>query len=99
VDALRASPYSPRAFFLLNADDETRDRAAVLANRWDGLISWYPDCIHPRWIGEAGDIECMKPGIFTQINHLTAKQKADNAEHDAALLKARSVEPTEPVTI
>jgi hypothetical protein len=45
VDALRAAPYSPRAFFLLNADDQTRDRAAALANRWDGLISWHPDSV------------------------------------------------------
>ncbi|HEX3575127.1 MAG TPA: hypothetical protein VHU42_11050 [Rhodopila sp.] len=45
VDALRATPYSPRAFFLLNADDEIRDRAAALGKQWAGLITWYRDCV------------------------------------------------------
>jgi hypothetical protein len=44
VDALRASPYSPRAFFLLDSDDELRDRAAALGKRSGGLISWYANC-------------------------------------------------------
>ena len=47
VDALRAKPYSPRAFFLLDADDEVRNRAAALAKGWDGLISWYADDVNP----------------------------------------------------
>jgi hypothetical protein len=37
VDALRASPYSPRAFFLLDVDDKIRAAAAALAKRWHGL--------------------------------------------------------------
>ena len=41
VDALRASPYSPRAFFLLDADDKMRTAAAALAKQWLGLISWH----------------------------------------------------------
>jgi len=41
VDALRASPYSPRAFFLLDANDEMRAAAAALAGRWHGMISWH----------------------------------------------------------
>jgi hypothetical protein len=53
VDALRATPYSPRAFFLLNADDETRARAAALAQRWDGLISWYANGVHPDGVGRS----------------------------------------------
>jgi hypothetical protein len=43
VDALRASPYSPRAFFLLDAGDEMRAAAVALAKRWHGLISWHPN--------------------------------------------------------
>jgi hypothetical protein len=46
VDALRARPWSPRAFFLLDADDAIRDRANSLARRWKGLITWHPDDIH-----------------------------------------------------
>jgi hypothetical protein len=41
VDALRASPWSARAFFLLDADQETRTLAAALADRWNGMISWH----------------------------------------------------------
>ena len=59
VDALRASPYSPRAFFLLNADDQTRDRAIALSKRWRGLIAWYPDCI-----GNAAQEPLTEPGVF-----------------------------------
>ena len=41
VDALRASPYSPRAFFLLDANNEMRAAAAALARQWHGMISWH----------------------------------------------------------
>ena len=43
VDALRAKPYSPRAFYLISAPDEVRLRAADLSAQWHGLISWHPD--------------------------------------------------------
>lgn len=43
VDALRASPYSARAFFLLDAPDGMRARAAQLSERWGARISWRPD--------------------------------------------------------
>jgi hypothetical protein len=59
VDALRASPYSPRAFFLLNADDKMRDRAEFLSERWGGLISWYRDCA-----GNPALERQTEPGIF-----------------------------------
>jgi hypothetical protein len=88
VDALRASPYSPRAFFLLNADDEMRDRAAALGKQWGNLISWYGDCVHPRWTWEAGDIEVF-PGKFITEDLTTEAQRKTNAEHDAILKKAR----------
>jgi hypothetical protein len=41
VDALRASRYSPRAFFLLDATDEIRERAAAFARVWaDQRVTW-----------------------------------------------------------
>jgi hypothetical protein len=43
VDALRAKPYSPRVFFLLDAPADIRQRAAEIEDRWRGLISWHPD--------------------------------------------------------
>ncbi|MEO7027532.1 MAG: hypothetical protein ABI056_08260 [Caulobacteraceae bacterium] len=43
VDALRASAYSVRAFFLLDADDLTRGRARMLAERWGRRLTWHPD--------------------------------------------------------
>jgi hypothetical protein len=43
VDALRARPYSARAFFLLNATDELRERAAALAEQWGkDVFTWHP---------------------------------------------------------
>jgi hypothetical protein len=47
VDALRAKPYSPRVFFLLNAPAEIRQRAEQIAVHWKGLITWHPDKIFP----------------------------------------------------
>jgi hypothetical protein len=42
VDALRASSYSPRAFFLLNATEEIRDSAAAFAKKWrKNRVTWY----------------------------------------------------------
>lgn len=43
IDALRASPFSARAFFLLDASPDLRARAAHLADRWRGRMSWRPD--------------------------------------------------------
>jgi hypothetical protein len=43
VDALRAKPYSPRVFFLLDAPADIRQRAIEIEDRWKGLISWHPD--------------------------------------------------------
>jgi len=42
IDALRAKPYSPRAFFLLDAPDDVRCRAEQIEQRWRGLITWHP---------------------------------------------------------
>ncbi|MEI9965533.1 MAG: hypothetical protein WDM92_13525 [Caulobacteraceae bacterium] len=44
VDALRFRPYSPRAFFLINADEELRGRAAQMAEHWgESGLTWHPD--------------------------------------------------------
>jgi hypothetical protein len=43
VDALRASAYSARAFFLLDAAPELRARASALAGHSPGRLSWRPD--------------------------------------------------------
>lgn len=43
VDALRAKPYSPRVFFLLDAPADVRQRAEQIASNWQGLITWHPD--------------------------------------------------------
>jgi hypothetical protein len=40
VDALRANPYSARAFFLLNGTPELRARAEGVAERWAGRMEW-----------------------------------------------------------
>ena len=37
VNALRAKPYSPRAYFLLNAPPDIRQRAKQIASDWPGL--------------------------------------------------------------
>lgn len=44
VDALRARPYSPRAFFLLDADADLKARAEALSRHWgDDRLSWHPE--------------------------------------------------------
>lgn len=35
--SVRATRYSPRTFFVLNPDEEIRDRATVFCNRWSGM--------------------------------------------------------------
>ena len=39
---LRAKPWSPRVFFILNGDKELHDRAKSIAERWENWISWIP---------------------------------------------------------
>jgi hypothetical protein len=41
VDVLRWHRISPRAFFVLNAGSDTRQRADALANVWDGHLTWH----------------------------------------------------------
>jgi len=42
VDALRAKPFSPRLYFLLNAAPQIRQRAAQIASDWHDCITWHP---------------------------------------------------------
>ena len=46
--ALRAKPWAPRLFFILNGDGELHDRAQSLADKWGSLISWHPD-VDKNW--------------------------------------------------
>jgi hypothetical protein len=46
--ALRAKPWAPRVFFILNADKELCNRAKRLAELWENRISWHPDAAAPR---------------------------------------------------
>lgn len=43
VSALRARPYSPRVFFLIDACDTLIDRAQSFATEWTGLVSFRGD--------------------------------------------------------
>jgi hypothetical protein len=43
VDALRARPYSPRVYFLLNAPADVRRRAEQISLNWQRWITWHPD--------------------------------------------------------
>jgi hypothetical protein len=45
VDALRARPYSPRVFFVLDAPADVRQRAEQTATNWQGWITWHPDTL------------------------------------------------------
>jgi hypothetical protein len=48
VDALRANRYSPRAFFLLNATDGIRKRAAAFAREWsEQRVTWREEAQAP----------------------------------------------------
>ena len=42
VDAIRSKPYSPRAFFFLNARPAIRERAKKLVRRWHPQLTWHP---------------------------------------------------------
>ena len=42
VDALRARPYSPRVYFLLDAPADIRHRAEAIERHWEGSIMWHP---------------------------------------------------------
>jgi hypothetical protein len=45
VDALRAKPYSPRVYFLLNAPPDLRRRAEQIESDWQGWITWHADAV------------------------------------------------------
>ena len=42
VDALRARPFSPRVYFLLDAPAVIRQRAERIALHWRNSITWHP---------------------------------------------------------
>jgi len=57
VDALRARPYSPRTFFLLDAPIEVRRRGEQIASNWQGWITWYPD----KALGGGASLNTLAP--------------------------------------
>jgi hypothetical protein len=48
VDALRARPYSPRVYFLLNAPPYIRRLAKQIALGWQGWFTWHADAVLER---------------------------------------------------
>jgi hypothetical protein len=42
IDVLRASPFSARAYFILDAPHDVRERAAEFAQRWSPHVTWHP---------------------------------------------------------
>ncbi len=42
VDALRARPFSPRVYFLLDAPRNIRQRAERIASEWQNCFTWHP---------------------------------------------------------
>jgi hypothetical protein len=42
IAALRITPYSPRALFLLDGDDRLDGRAVGIAEKWNGHLQWFP---------------------------------------------------------
>jgi hypothetical protein len=45
VDALRAKPYSPRVYFLLNAPLDVQRRAKQIAVDWQEWFTWHADAV------------------------------------------------------
>jgi hypothetical protein len=43
VDVVRAKPFSPRAFFILDGTSALQDRAKDFVLRWGNRLAWYPD--------------------------------------------------------
>jgi hypothetical protein len=62
VDVVRVRPWSSRLYFLLDATDDMRVRAAALASQWGGSrMILYEGAVHPRWFGKATDFEWLMP--------------------------------------
>lgn len=80
VDALRASPYSPRVFFLLDAPPEVRQRAEKIAERWKDLITWHPeplaaDAVDSNSLAHHGDEPTeTAPPIMKATHHSPASR-------------------------
>ena len=80
VDALRCKPYSPRVFFLLNAPEVIRQRAARIEAGWHPCITWHPgnrvashDAIPPSQIDPPplvwNDNSGLSPERPTMVQH------------------------------
>jgi hypothetical protein len=49
--ALRARPWSPRVFFIINGDRELQDRAKSIADVWGHRVEWYSDAELLKYAG------------------------------------------------
>lgn len=45
VDTIRARPYSPRAFFILDSPTEIRALAKSMTEKWAGHLTFHPDTV------------------------------------------------------
>ena len=71
VDAIRSRPYSPRAFFILDAPPPIRMRAAQLVARWQGHLSWHEDVHNPTQEDVHSPTQneewgCARPGFVVE---------------------------------
>ncbi len=71
VDALRAKPYSPRVFFLLDAPADVRAGAKQVAADWQGLITWHPGGVMGRQDAVAGGPSA--PALLERMEETPAK--------------------------
>lgn len=79
VDVLRASAFSSRFFFLLDADEELRRRAAAVAERWGRYLSWRPETAAASLPTEVGATDPVRDLL------LRAAEAADPAERGALI--------------
>jgi hypothetical protein len=77
VDALRARPFSPRVYFLLNAPAVIRQRAKQIAMDWQDCITWHPD--------EAGSDPCdaaLCGGVAVEVGGADQGDIRCRVDHD-----------------
>ena len=87
VDAIRAGAFSPRVFFLLDADRDTRDRAEAFARTWHPHVRWYRYGLKPtdRAIAsapsETGRFDLTADEIIDGLREWASKMPPGMGEH------------------
>jgi len=95
VDALRARPFSPRVFFLLDAPADVRQRAMQIEVDWQGWITWHPDkaagsgappvpATGPQPAPIAADIVPARPSTPTEQRVLLSSEPKKSAHRRGA---------------